>query len=237
MHGHDHHNRQERRDMRACFPTTAAMLILMTLLGGCTPVFRIQVNGFADPGYAGRLAPPASIAVEENARAENPLFEKEIKAKVNKLIKGKGFLIAAPDRADFLCNFSYGMGAGPTRIGSLAVPSPPLASAVVVSNQGGTVQTGTVMAPGPPTYVPYAWTEYDRWLNIVIRDARLFRSAKKDQVVWYGEVLSSGTSRDLRRIINYLLVAAFAEFGRDTKQGVIHELKEDDEQAASLMRE
>jgi phenylacetate-coenzyme A ligase PaaK-like adenylate-forming protein len=117
------------------------------------------------------------------------------------------------------------------------VPSPPLASAVVVSNQGGTIQTGTVMAPGPPTYVPYAWTEYDRWLNIVIRDARLFREAKKDQVVWYGEVLSSGTSRDLRRIINYLLVAAFAELGRDTKQGVIHELKEDDEQAASLMRE
>jgi len=231
------HNRPGRRRGRADFSTAVSLLILITLLGGCTPVIRIQVNGFADPEYTGRLAPPAGIAVVENARAENPLFEKEIKAKINKIIKGKGFLSADLTGADFFCSFNYGVGAGLTRIGSLAVPSPPITSSLVVSDQGGTAQTAAATIPGPATYVPYAWTDYDRWLNIVILDARSSREAKKDRVVWYGNILSSGSSRDLRRIINYLLVAAFAELGRDTKQGIVYDLKEDDERAAALMRE
>ena len=209
-------------------PSAAILVALMLLCGGCTPAYRIHINGFSDPDYEGRLAPQATFHVQENLQAENPLFEKEIRKKIEKMLQSRGFLISNTEKADFFCAFHYSVGVGLVRIGSIPVPSPPLTSAVTVSNQAGTTQTTMIMAPGPTTYLPYARTDYDRWLNIVIKDARSFRETKAEKVVWYGDIVSAGPSRDLRKVIDYMLIAAFEAFGKDTKQGVFIDLKEDD---------
>jgi len=204
-------------------------MIVVLVLGGCTPVYRVQVNGFADPDYAGSFVSNAKIYVIENTKVENPLLEKEIRTKIGKILKSKGLILSTIEAADLLCTFNYGVGMGLTRIGSIPIQSPPVTSSVTVSNQSGTAQTTTIMTPGPTSYVPYTRTDYDRWLNIIISDARSFRESEKDKVIWYGDVISSGSSRDLRTVMNYMLVVAFEEFGKDTKKGITIEIKENDE--------
>ena len=222
--------RHNKERSRMKISVTATILVIVVLVfSGCTPVYRVQVNGFADSDYAGRIVLNAKIYTVENTTAENPLFDKEIKAKIDKILKNKGFILSNKETADLLCAFNYGVGIGRTQVGSVPVQSPPITSSVVVSNQGGASQTTAIMTPGPTSYVPYARTDYDRWLTIVISDARSYREAKKEKVIWYGDIISSGSSRDLRTVMNYMLIAAFEEFGKDTKKGITIEIKENDE--------
>jgi len=65
-------------------------------------------------------------------------------------------------------------------------------------------------------------------------DARSFRESKTDKVIWYGEIISSGSSRDLRTVMNYMLIVVLEEFGKDTKKGIIIEIKENDERLKSF---
>jgi hypothetical protein len=213
--------------MKTC--VWAVILMIMILVaGGCTPVYRVQVNGFADADAAGRILPHARISVVERPDAENPLFEKEVARKIGKILRGKGFSLSDLGGADFLCTFNYGVGVGLTRVGSVPLPSPPVTSIVTIPDRDGVPQTTTVMTPGPMTYVPQVSTEYDRWLRIAISEAASYRTSKTARVVWYGDIVSSGTSRDLRTVMNYMLIAAFEEFGKDTGKGIIKEIKEDD---------
>ena len=210
------------------------IIVLVLLAFGCTPVYRIQVNGYADPDQIGKITQKANIHVIENTKAENPLLDKEIRTKIEKILKNRGLILSNIETADLLCKFNYGMGMGLTRIGSIPVQSPPVTTSVIVSNQSGAAQTTTLMTPGPTSYMPYARTEYDRWLNIVVLDARSFRESKTDEVIWYGEIISSGSSRDLRTVMNYMLIVVLEEFGKDTKKGIIIEIKENDERLKSF---
>ena len=228
--------RHNKERSRMKISVTATILVIVVLVfSGCTPVYRVQVNGFADPDYAERIVWNAKIYVVENTKAENPLLDKEIKTKIEKILKSKGFILSNTESADLLCAFNYGVGIGLTRIGSIPIQSPPVTSSVTVSNQAGTAQTTTIMTPGPTSYVPYARTDYDRWLNIIISDARSFRESKKDKVIWYGDVTSSGSSRDLRTVMNYMLVVAFEEFGKDTKKGITIDIKGNDERVKKFI--
>ncbi|MDA1190491.1 MAG: hypothetical protein O3A46_02270 [Candidatus Poribacteria bacterium] len=47
-------------------------------------------------------------------------------------------------------------------------------------------------------------------------DANILRDELKAQMVWRGEILSTGTGNDIRTIIDYLLVGAFQYFGKST---------------------
>ena len=213
------------------------VMMMLLFLGGCTPVYLVQVNGFADPDAAGRIVPNVKIHVAENARAENPLLDREIRVKIEKILKSRGFIITSRETADLFCTFNYGVGTGLTQIGSIPVTSPPVTSSVVVSQPDGTAQVSAIMTPGTTTYIPYARTAYDRWLNIVVMEAESFRAGKKDKILWYGDLVSSGTSRDLRTVIDYLLVAACEEFGTDTKRGLVKEIKTDDERLKGFRRD
>jgi len=204
------------------------IVTLLLLLFACTPVYRVQVNGYADPDSTGRIRPAARICVLENEKAENPLLDKEIKAKIQAVLQHRGLVLSSRDAADLFCRFNYGLGTGLTQIGSVPVQSPPVTTSVVVSNQGGAVQTTAILTPGPTSYIPYARTFYDRWLHIAILDGESLRKGKADKVLWYGDIVSSGESRDLRTVVNYMLVEAFEIFGRDTRKGILKEIREDD---------
>lgn len=206
------------------------MTALMALFfGGCTPVYLVQVNGFADPDHAGRLLPAARIDVVANVQAENPLLDREVKAKIEKILKGRGFVLSGPEKADYFCTFNYGLGIGLTKIDVIPVPHRPPSYTARVMMDGGAVETPTILLPGSTSYYPYARMEYDRWLKIIISAAGSGGEAKGGKTVWYGDVLSSGASRDLRTALSYMLIAAFEELGRDTQKGMVQEIRVDDE--------
>ncbi len=88
---------------------------------------------------------------------------------------------------------------------------------------------------GYTTYVPYSTVVYTRWLVLRLIDGIAYRTSQKAKPIWIGEVTSAGTSSDLRKLINYMLIAALEHFGQDTGKRVNELFFEDDERIKLLM--
>ncbi|MDP2046652.1 MAG: hypothetical protein Q8L00_10615, partial [Deltaproteobacteria bacterium] len=89
-----------------------ALIVIGLCWSGCSSVstFTIKVNGYTDPGTTGQLKPGDSFCVIENQEAKNPLLEKEIKEKLNKLLLTHGYPTTTFEKADYFLFFAYGMG-------------------------------------------------------------------------------------------------------------------------------
>ena len=98
---------------KAMKKTLIALIILVagSGLSGCGPtLYSINVNGYTDPAAPTQLAPGGSFFVIENQKAQNPLLEKEIAGKINKLLTNKGYALTSYDKAQYYLLFSYGVG-------------------------------------------------------------------------------------------------------------------------------
>ena len=77
-------------------------------------------------------------------------------------------------------------------------------------------------------------TLYDRWLLIKVVEGSAYRTQKTSPPVWVGEARSVGASSDLRLVLNYLLVADFKEFGKNTGKAVTVEIDANNPEVYSL---
>jgi hypothetical protein len=214
-------------------------LLALILMGCCVSScagyhYNIKVNGYTDPNAPSLLKPGGSFFVIKDKEAKNPLLEAEIKEKIIKLLTQRGYAVTPTfDQADYYLFFSYGMG------------EPRSVTVVTPDYYGGLGWGGGYRWGGPAFYftVPpwgaypsYATRFYNRWLLINVVDGPAYRSRKESRPVWVGEARSMGPSSDLRTVLNYLLVADFKEFGKNTGQAVTVELKEKDPEVAALTR-
>lgn len=213
------------------------MLRLLTIaligfgLSGCANYYNIKVNGYTDPAATG-VMPGGTFFVVENKEAQNPLLEAEIKDKITRLLEARGYPVTSIfEKADYYLFFRYGMG----EPRSIARPE-----------YYGSVGWGYGWGSGGP-YVglggwPYGvWgtdvvTLYDRWLQINVVEGPPYRTNKTERSVWVGEARSSGASSDMREVLNYLLVAAFNEFGKNTGKAMTVKMKENDPAVIPLTR-
>jgi hypothetical protein len=186
------------------------LILLVIGLGflGCSSVstYTIKVNGYTDPGSPGLIKPGGSFCIMENQEAKNPLLEKEISGKITKLLEVRGYAVTTFEKADYYLFFAYGLGE-------------PRSVSVTQDYYGG---------------FTYSANLYDRWLLIKVVEGPAYRTQKTSPPVWVGEARSVGTSSDLRSVLNYLLVANFKEFGKNTGQAVTVEIKADNPEVYSL---
>jgi hypothetical protein len=202
---------------------------------GCatTTTYQVQVNGYTDNAALAPFFPSASFSVIENKEAQNPLLEKEVKAKIDKLLEKHGYPLVPYDQAEYYMFFTYGMGAPQT----VAVTTPSWGFGLGF----GTGYWGPGAAYGLywPGYGPY-YTEtqalYNRWLRLTVVEGRYYRETGKSHTIWVGEARSTGTSSDLREVLNPLLIAAFEQFGKNTSKAVPTQIKQKDPRVENLER-
>jgi len=212
-----------------------AILVIGLGLSGCSTAatFTIKVNGYTDPSAPAQVKPGGSFCVIENQEANNPLLEKEIKEKLNKLLLTHGYPVTTFEKADYYLFFGYGMGE--PRSVSVATPD-------YFGSIGWGMGYGWGGWGGPSVYVgmPYGGypadgaSLYDRWLLIKVVEGPAYRTQKISRPVWVGEARSVGASSDLRLVLNYLLVADFREFGKNTGKAVTVEIGEGSPEVYSL---
>ena len=166
----------------------------LIILTGCA-FYHIDVNGFLNPKYKLSFIPGSSFDVFVNEKAANPLLENEVASKISSALKKKGYRLASIKDAKYLLMFLYGMG----RAGEAVVSSPDFVF-------GG--------------HEVYSISQHDRWLHVRVLDADYLRKTKKFSVVWQGSAISTGSSRDLRTVIGYLVDTLFKYFGQDTGKQV-----------------
>ena len=195
-------------------------LILLTIpiyATGCTPTFTVHVNGFSELDQP--IKDTASIYVTVDPNSRNPIFDKEIKAKIEMLLKSHGY-IPAPDveQADYRLAFHVGLDS--RRVTGYT----PLHSPFIGFHDRywGDYNFGYTR------YVPYFETLYDQWLVMKVFATGRDDVSEAGQVVWIGEAMTDTSVADLRRVVNYLLVAGFEYFGADTKRQMILKIGPED---------
>jgi hypothetical protein len=214
-----------------------AILVIGLCGSGCSSVstFTIKVNGYTDPGTLAPVKPGGSFFVIENQETKNPLLEQEIKGKITKLLLTRGYPVTTFEKADYYLFFAYGMG----EPRSVSTTTPDYYSGFgwgVGYGRGGWGGWG-----GPSVYVGMPWgspadnaTLYDRWLVLNVVEGPAYRTQKISRPVWVGEARSVGASSDLRTVLNYLLVADFREFGKNTGKAVTMEIEAENPEIYSL---
>ena len=91
--------------------TFLAFVVIGCCLSSCASYnYNVMVNGYTDPGTFETVKPGGSFFVIENQEAKNPLLEKEIKEKINKLLQSRGYAVTTFEKADYYLFFGYGLG-------------------------------------------------------------------------------------------------------------------------------
>jgi hypothetical protein len=211
-----------------------AMIFVGLCLPSCSsvPTYTIRVNGYTDPGAPALVSPGASFFVMENRETKNPLLEKEIKEKLDKLLTTRGYSVTTFEKADYYLFFGYGMG----EPRSISVTTPYYYGGFGWGmGYGGYGGWGGPWAGPWGGYSTYSATLYDRWLLLTVVDGPAYRQ-KLSRPVWVGEARSVGTSSDLRTVLNFLLVGDFQEFGKNTGKAVTMEINAENPEVAVLTR-
>ncbi len=214
-----------------------AMLVLGLCLPSCSsiPTYTINVNGYTDPSTQIQVGPGGSFFIIENQEAKNPLLEKEIKEKLNNLLLSHGYPVTTFEKTDFYLSFEYGIGEPQ----SFSVTAPDYYGGFGMGlGYGRGYWGGPIGYGGMPWwgYSTYSTTFYDRWLRLTVVEGVAYRTKKISRPVWVGEAHSVGTSSDLRTVLNFLLVADFKEFGKNTGKAVTMEINDQNPEVAVLTK-
>lgn len=207
------------------------IIILGFFLGSCAPEvrYRIQVTGYSQPSAAPLPPPPAAFYVIDNWQAQDPPLSREVKGKIEKLLGIKGYIITSFEQADYYLVYSFGQGPGPP----VTVPMP-VYRPRRYPYYGGPWQPYR-MAPVPGyDYGSAPSPLYDRWLIVNVMEGPRYRDKKEFQRLWQGEARSTGYSPNMAATVNYLLMALFEVFGKNTGRGQVVEVNENDFRAEEL---
>ncbi|MHC4104766.1 MAG: DUF4136 domain-containing protein [Planctomycetota bacterium] len=200
-------------------------LPLICLSLGCAVSYNVGVNAYSSSGQSLQIPKETSIYVIADSNAPNPILEKEIGLKIQKLLNEKGYSTGS-DEADYYLLFDYGMSTGQ----NVTNPFPIYYSGVYYN-----YPYSHGYRHGYTSYMPYSTVVYNRWLALRLIDSKTYKTNQKAKPLWIGEVTSAGPSSDLRELINYLLIAALEHFGQDTGKRVNELFLEDDERVKLLM--
>lgn len=207
-----------------------AVLAVAVFSGCAAATYQIQVNGYTDPASPAPFAPGAAFWVMDNKETKNPLLDKEIKAKLDLLLEKQGHGVAAFEKAQYYLFFTYGIGA--SAAASVALPDYSVGFGLGYGYYWP--RSYAFFWPGYVAYPRYAEPLYDRWLLLNVVEGEHYRKTGQFRTVWVGEIRSTGTSADIREVINSLLLAAFDRFGHNTGKAVTVSLNPDDPRLRQL---
>lgn len=194
---------------------------LTALTTGCMTRYHVGVTSYLSDEVP---FPPATkdtkIAVVAESDPDEPLLEKEVKRKIEYLVGQSGFSVGTLDNADYILSAFFAIDGGSTETGTAPVHHSGGVSTTHIYTSSGQWATGTTYHPGYTTYVPYSYTYFTRYLGVNLYERERWLTSQSedlsDAIAWRGTTISSGSSSDLRSVIDYLLVATFEEFGEDT---------------------
>jgi hypothetical protein len=193
------------------------LLSISICISGCTPVYTVHVNGFSKLDEPIEEKTLIYVTVDPNSR--NPIFDNEIKTKIEILIEEQGYVPASnAQSSDYRLTFQAGLDS--RKIAGYE----PLYRPVIGFHDSywGDYHFGYT------SYVPYVDTYYDHWLVLKVFAVDPNAAPRTEQVVWIGEAMTGTNVADLRRVVNYLLVAGFEYFGVDTGRQITLKIQPDD---------
>jgi hypothetical protein len=197
----------------------------MLLSLGCTASYSVAVNGYSASGQSVRIPQAASISVVTDSNVPNPILEREIAVKIEKLLDVQGYSTDA-NEPDYYLKFDYGIDAGRTVTDVIPIHHPGFFYRYPYDS---------FRWHGYTTYIPHSEVIHTRWLTLRLIEGKAYRISENTEPAWIGEVASAGMSSDLREIVSYMLIAAFEHFAEDTQRQITEYIHKDDERVWLLI--
>jgi len=179
---------------------------------GCATRYHVTTSGYLDAAKPAGIPAGASFSLVPNNDVPNPLFDDEVRAKIERALAARGHRIEPAFSADFLVRYrtdNTGNRILTTRPERMYGPSVVQRVYVSGSNQAYNVVTQTDAIYN----VPETLTVYTSrlFLEVVPRGA-----AEGTRPVWVGDSITESANPDLREVIDYLIAATFKYFGQNT---------------------
>src|SRR3989338_102672 len=184
--------------MRGIVSKRIIIIFALIFLNACLAThYDVRVNGYT--GGESVQFNKNKIFVFKNDSATNSLLEAEIGNKIEKALVMLGYVpVDQLADASYVIIFNYGIDHGSSKTYSTSGYDLNIYSGQFEK----TSETGS-------------YTEYGR--NLVLNLYKVERLSKKSKPVCVGEVYSRGSSSDIRKVVDYLIVGAFEHFGENTK--------------------
>jgi hypothetical protein len=186
-----------------------ALTVAGMAAAGCRSSYRVQFNGYSE--LAEPISRQAPIYVATDPNAENLIFQKQIQAKAERLLRGEGYTLAeSAEKAAYEIVFRVG-----TRSQEVLDrrPTPEMRAGFLFGGYSRGFGFGHTTY-----YAPYYDTLYSQWL--VVRLFRNDRQTQHKQLVWVGEAAMRTDRPALRQAVDYLLVACIEHLGIDTREQI-----------------
>ena len=217
------------------FVYTLCMATATLLLNGCATSYYVQTNAYLDRSFQNSQLPAgAAFTVLSNQNAPNPIFDNEVKTKIETLLLSKGYRLASEGQSQYFITFNYDVsGKTKTETRPDFVTRPELTHRVYVS---GSNTYYDLISPGYSyvTYISETFTVYNARVFVKVLDAASLKKNDQERVAWVGDTINESQNPDLRESIDYLLVATFKFFGQDTGKNKEVVLSQDDKEVARL---
>lgn len=196
----------------------------MLILLGCARVAAMYIPGLSifiaevNTFVAKPIDSTKSVYVAVNETNPNPILDAEVVRKLEKGLTNKGYHTAREVlNSDYVLVHTYGIDSGKPINYSYSTRE-----LNVFENSWDTVsKTGTEIS-------------YTRGLVLHLYDTKELASNPKSKPLWIAIVTSSGSSSDLRSVIDYLIVAGLEHFGQDTKEQKTLDILEGDRRVKAL---
>jgi hypothetical protein len=214
-----------------CFTAAILVLLVAVVLSGCVS-YRVAVNGFSDPKYAGGHS-YWLLSGKDNVSV-NDLEFREYAAYLRRGLAQAGYSESAtPDQADLAIFVSYGIGDAKEQSYSYSMPIYGQTGGGTYNFSGTTYSDyGTATTYGTATQTPQygvvgaeqfsgSALTYLRHLSVDVFDMKALQNEKRKIPVWRTDVMSRGRNDDLRSVFPILVAAATPHFGTNTKKQVI----------------
>ena len=211
-------------------PALIALFTSVLMAYGCAATYQVRVNGYTDPATPAPFYPGTTFFVIDNKETKNPLLDKEVKAKINRLLERQGYAVVPFEKADYYLFFTYGIGSS----SGASVAMPDYSVGFGIGYGYYSPRSYAFFWPGYVYYPRYVEPVYDRWLLLNVVEGKHYRETGQFRTLWVGETRSTGTSSDIREVINSLLVAAFTRFGQNTGKAVTVDIRQDDPRVKNL---
>ncbi|MEX2530922.1 MAG: hypothetical protein WD960_09120 [Gemmatimonadota bacterium] len=181
---------------------------------GCAPAtFDLGVDALT--GRAGADLRTLTIGVVPNDARGSERLAPEVGEKIERLLESNGYTVVSPDSADVLILNGFGRGSSSEGLRGVLLPHGNMLGTFPASAGRDLPWLMLAIARATDIAGPEAQPQDVTWL-------------------WIAEVTSTGRSGEFHDIIDYMLIAAFEHFGRQTGRGAVVRLTVEDGRVAEL---
>lgn len=220
-----------------CFLSLAVIASLTGCASLSGPTYEIEVDAYRRAPSPGAPSLGNRVFVTSTGSEDNVLLAQEVTRKLGRAIREMGNTpVTDLEDSDAVLVFSYGIGDPRTEpISTLAyIPGRNIRATTTIGTE---TLTTTARTSGRLEVVPGSSTVYDRFLVLSLFGTKELSRTEGDEgaLLWRAYVTSSGSSSDLRLVMNYLIASGMDQFHRSTGRRVTYQLQETNPAIRSML--